>query len=88
MNNLQSQLLVYMHHLCRREAVEVGRGGVAVCADVFAVKQVAYLKVNRQFLCKRYCVESVACRTKYGANLCLAFLKGFKMVLAMVEDYP
>ena len=57
-----------MQHFCRREAVEVGRGGVAVGADVLAVDQVAQFQVG-QFLGQRDGVQGVAGRAEDGADL-------------------
>ena len=57
-----------MHHFRRREAVEVGRGGMAVGADVFAVDQVAQFQVG-QFLGQRDGVQGVAGRTEDRRDL-------------------
>ena len=61
-------LPIYMHHFRRREAVEVGRRGVAVGADVFAVDQIAQFQIG-QFLGQRDGVQGVAGRAEDRGNL-------------------
>ena len=76
---------VQVHHLGRREAVEVGRRGVAVGADVLAVDQVAQFQVG-QLLGQRDRVQGVAGRAEDRADLRRALLEGLDVVLAVVED--
>ena len=73
-----------MQHFCGGEAVEVGRGGVAVGADVFAVDKIAQFQVG-QFFGQGDGVQGVAGRAEYGGNLRRSVFEGLDAVLAMVE---
>ena len=83
----RSRLLVDMHDGRRRETVEIGRGGVAVGADLFAIKQFARFEVCRKIFRHRNHVQRVARRTEYGADLFRAFLECLQMILAMVKNH-
>ena len=61
-------LLVHVHHLGRREAVEPGGRRVAVGADVLGVDQVVDLE-GGQVLGVRDRVEPVAGLAEHGADL-------------------
>ena len=76
-----------MNYLRRREAVEVGRRGVRVRADILGVDIVAYLEL-RQLLGDRYRVERVAGRAEDGRDLLVAVLERLDRVGAVVEDDP
>ena len=77
--------LIDMHHLGRREAVEPGRRGVAVGADVLAVDVVAQVEFG-QFLGQRDRVQRVAGRAEDRADLRRPLLERLEVVLAVVED--
>ena len=76
---------IYMQNLGRGEAVEPGRRGVAVGADVLAVEQVAQVQVG-QVLGQGDGVQGVAGRPEDRADLRRPALEGLQVVLAMVED--
>src|SRR5208283_3744 len=85
-NRGRRALLIYVNHLRRRKAVEPGRGGVAVSADVLAVEQVAQFEVAGQLLRHGDHVERVAGGAEHGADLRRTALEGLEVVVAMVED--
>ena len=75
-----------MHHLRRREAVEVGCRGVAVRADVFRIDQVFVFQF-RQLLRLRNRVQAVARLPEHGADFGFAFLERLDRILAVIENH-
>ena len=75
-----------MHHDCRREAVEICRGRVAVGTDLFAVKQVIQFEVGQIFRHRNH-VQRVARRAEDGTNLRSAFLERFQVIMAVVKNH-
>jgi hypothetical protein len=47
LSTLNFHLLIEMHDLRGREAVEIGRGGVTVGANLFAVQEITQLQIAR-----------------------------------------
>ena len=79
-------IMMHMHDLSRREAVEVRAAGGAVGAHVLGVNQFAPIQVGK-LLDQADGVEGVASRAKDGAELRRVFPEAFQVVLAMVEDH-
>src|SRR5664280_3594308 len=78
-------LLVHVHDRRGREAVEVGRGGVAVGADVLAEDEVVALKLG-QILRHRDHIERVAGRAEDGTEVRRPLLERLDRILAVIKD--